>query len=122
MSKLLDSAARASAAMSEQEDRRGMGSRPAPREKFEAAVHDAEDKWGMINHDEMKAAILAAHDAATRELRAEVERLTGLVRELAQCGVELDDPRLRYVTVQVPRSVWDDARTLLARADGGLDA
>lgn len=38
----------------------------------------------------------------------ELERLVTLV---AQSGVEHDDPRVRYVTVQVDRETWHDVQT-----------
>lgn len=30
-----------------------------------------------------------------------------LLREVAGSGVELDDPRMRYVTVQISRETWE---------------
>ena len=46
---------------------------------------------------------LTATDAA---LRAEVERLRALLREVAEGGVESADERVRYVTVQIDRDTW----------------
>jgi len=37
----------------------------------------------------------------------EVERLKALLREVAQSGVEHDDPRIGYLTVQIDRVTWE---------------
>lgn len=44
------------------------------------------------------------------ELEAEVKRLKELLRDVALCGVEHDDARLDYVTVQIDRTTWDELR------------
>lgn len=36
-----------------------------------------------------------------------------LLREVAGSGVELDDPRMRYVTVQIGRETWERVRAYL---------
>lgn len=36
-----------------------------------------------------------------------------LLREVAGSGVELEDPRLRYVTVQISRETWERVRAYL---------
>ena len=44
------------------------------------------------------------------QLPAELEWVRELLKEIGLSGVEFDDERLRYVTVQVPRDLWDAAR------------
>jgi len=44
------------------------------------------------------------------EVRDIADRMNEQMRELAACGVEHDDPRLDYITVQIPRVVWDELR------------
>jgi len=44
------------------------------------------------------------------ELGKIADRMNEQMREVAACGVEHDDPRMDYVTVQIPRVVWDELR------------
>lgn len=44
-------------------------------------------------------------------------RRTDTLRDVARSGMEQDDPRLRYVTVQIDRETWEEARRALD--DGG---
>lgn len=46
------------------------------------------------------------------ELRAEVARLREALREIALSGVELDDTRVDYVTIQLSRATWDAAKKI----------
>ena len=41
------------------------------------------------------------------QVTAERDRLRELIGNIRDCGVEHDDPRLRYVTVQIDRSLWE---------------
>lgn len=42
-----------------------------------------------------------------------------LLLEVAQSGVEFDDPRIDYVTVQIDRVTWDALRALLSAPPAG---
>jgi outer membrane murein-binding lipoprotein Lpp len=46
-------------------------------------------------------------------LRAEAARLRGLVDEVRACGTEDDDPRLRYMIVQIDKGLWGDLKAAL---------
>jgi len=50
-------------------------------------------------------AVLADRDA-------ENERLRELLAEVAASGVEMDDPRIGYVVVQIDRKTWQDLSAL----------
>lgn len=63
------------------------------------------------------ALITAARNALPR-LLAEVERARALLRDIAASGIEFDDGRLRYMTVQVDRTTWCSIRAYLASARG----
>lgn len=51
--------------------------------------------------------------AALAAARAEVARLRGLVDEVRACGTEDDDPRLRYMIVQIDKGLWGDLKAAL---------
>lgn len=62
------------------------------------------------NADEARATLAAALDRA--------DRLEAALREFVECGAELDDVRLRYMTMQVPRETLDAARSALKGEKG----
>lgn len=41
------------------------------------------------------------------------ERLEALLREVSTAGVELDDPRIGYLTVQIDRDTWNEIKEAL---------
>jgi len=45
--------------------------------------------------------------------RPREERLEALLREVSTAGVELDDPRIGYLTVQLDRVTWDEIEEAL---------
>ena len=49
-------------------------------------------------------------------LRAEIERLRGVVQEVANAGVTFSDPRLDYVEIQLPDIVLVEAHRLMRAA------
>lgn len=51
-------------------------------------------------------------------LAATVEALADSVREVANSGVEHDDERISYLTVQIPRLLWNELRERLAAYEG----
>jgi hypothetical protein len=60
-------------------------------------------QWGFASRE-------LAVEAWNRDMRG-----LRLLRELhGECGVEHDDPRLDYVTVQVPRTLWGELRARAA--------
>lgn len=60
------------------------------------------------------AEIIARHAPSPREHAALLE----LLREVSYCGVEQDDARLDYLTVQIGRTLWDDIRAALPAEHG----
>ena len=56
-------------------------------------------------------------------LRAENERLRALLREVAECGVESADERVRYVAVQIDADTWARVKAITVPAEeDGRDA
>lgn len=53
---------------------------------------------------------LVALAAYVRELEAERDRLRGLLHDVAESGVSMHDPRVRYVEIQVDRETWAKIR------------
>jgi|GEM_PF-4914819 len=45
---------------------------------------------------------------------SELERLEALLREVSTAGVELDDPRIGYLTVQIDRVTWNEIKEIAA--------
>lgn len=43
-----------------------------------------------------------------------------LCREVAGCGVEFDDPRIGYVTVQIDRQTWNELQAMRATGEGSF--
>ena len=65
---------------------------------------------------EIRAAELSANWSLICELRNEADRLLSVARAskgISLSGVEHDDPRLRYITVQIDRGDWDVLRDAL---------
>lgn len=56
----------------------------------------------------LAARIRADAERETAAALARAERAETLVREVARSGVELDDERIDYVTVQIDRATWGD--------------
>ena len=56
----------------------------------------------------LAARIRADAERETAAALARAERAEALVREVARSGVELDDERIDYVTVQIDRATWGD--------------
>lgn len=42
----------------------------------------------------------------------QVDRLSEVLHEVAQCGVKFDDVRLGYVEVQIDRETWDSLQAM----------
>jgi hypothetical protein len=55
---------------------------------------------------------LPGNEQAAR-LRAENDKLCEALRDMLDYGVELDDPRIEYMTVQIDRDAIEQARALL---------
>ena len=53
--------------------------------------------------------------SVNESLRADVKRLEEALREIMQWGVEQDDARLKYITVQVDRADIEKAQEALGR-------
>jgi hypothetical protein len=54
--------------------------------------------------------------AAVESLAAQVERYRALLLDVAWSGVEDDDPRTKYRTVQIDRDTWHEVRALAEEA------
>ncbi len=50
---------------------------------------------------------------------AKIEGLRALLLEVAEGGVEFDDPRVRYVAVQIDADTWARVKALTAPAEEG---
>lgn len=44
------------------------------------------------------------------------DRMADLLREVADSGVAFEDPRIRYVDVQIDGDTWDEIRALAENA------
>jgi ribulose 1,5-bisphosphate carboxylase large subunit-like protein len=74
--------------------------------------------------EEMKRQILlrtqecVEYHAQIAAQREEIERLTGLVEEVGNSGVEFQDERVNYVSVQVDRDTFAECKALAERRKG----
>ena len=66
------------------------------------------------DHRECAATEITRLRERVRELEADGEALEDALRDLMVWGVDLDDPRLSYVVVQVDRADIEAATSLLA--------
>jgi hypothetical protein len=91
--------------------KRGNGMTSAVGEYTPSEFWDALDEIERLRDELDDEQIM--NDGRLEVLRAterEVALLRNLLRYLAASGVEQDDERLRYVTVQIDRATWDAVR------------
>ena len=69
----------------------------------------AEEK--IVELEELVAELKAAEGI----LHQTISRQRGLLGEVANSGVEFEDDRVRYVTVQIDRDTWDDLQLWFAK-------
>lgn len=75
----------------------------------ELARLEALHAFAFAERNEAAVEALPTLIAGCREalrLRAEVERLRALLSDVAESGVEFDDERLRWLSVQIDRETW----------------
>jgi len=91
----------------------------ARAEKISAAIYLATDQ---VVADDVSACLrgasgtLRALAAQLAAERADSERLMGVIRGAANAGVQVDEPRLTWVELQMERDDW---QALVAAAKGG---
>lgn len=49
-----------------------------------------------------------------REMQADIDRLRGLLAEVAASGVSFEDERVGYVEVQIDRDTWTEIAAVTA--------
>lgn len=69
-----------------------------------------------MNDDDRSDELVERLRADAAAVRAERDRYREALREVAASGVEFDDARVGYVTVQIDRPTWQDVQAL-AEAD-----
>lgn len=68
------------------------------RQQILPIIREAADERGS-GPDPLRSMLREALDYA--------DAIDELLRDAARCGVELDDARLRYITVQIDRPTWE---------------
>lgn len=71
-----------------------------------------------VTRDDRAPALVTVEMDDFLEMVGEWQELLGLLTDVACSGVELDDPRLRYVPVQIDRDTWEALQSLRAMGRG----